>query len=123
MSEIPPLREIQIADFRTGSTPPLEQPASTTRQIAKFIRGPINLLWIQRAAVLPGRVLHVAVALRYQDGFKRGAQFRIQPSIMRGFGVSPSSLSRALVALERAGLVKVSRATGRAAEVVILSVE
>ena len=123
MPEIPPLEEIRIADVRARSTSPLEQSLSTPRQNSRFVRGPINLAWIQRAAVLPGRILHVAVALCYQDGFKRGAQFRIQPNIMRGFGVSPSSLSRALVALECAGLVKVSRASGRAAEVVILPVE
>jgi hypothetical protein len=86
----------------------------------RFIKGPIPLAWITAAAMLPGRCLHVGVAIWYLAGLGRREVVELRPSALRLFGVSRYAGYRALLRLEQAGLVDVERNRGRSAIVTIV---
>ena len=85
-----------------------------------FIKGPIPLGWITKAASVEGKTLHVAIALWFLAGLKRSRQVALSQSTLRLFGVSRQASYRALSRLESAGLVSVDRHPGRNPIVTIL---
>ena len=85
-----------------------------------FLKGPIPGDWLHRAAILPGRALHVALALWYLAGLERRQHVKITWRVLDRFGVSPYAGRRGLAALECAGLVNVERHTGRCPVVTLL---
>lgn len=85
-----------------------------------FIRGPIPGDWIARAAVLPGKSLHVALAVCYLAGLRRPEGIRLCPRTLAKFGVSAKTGRAALAHLEAAGLVEVDRGRGRCPRVTVL---
>lgn len=88
-----------------------------------YLGGPIPLRWLSRAAALPGRALHVALALWHEATVSRGKCPTVQPRrvTLRRFGAgSRRTLYRSLAALEAAGLVSVEHRTGRPSLVSIL---
>ena len=85
-----------------------------------FLKGPIPGPWLHRAAVLPGRALHVALAVWYLAGIEKRGHVKITWRVLDRFGVSPDAGRRGLLALERAGLVSVDRHRGRCPVVTIL---
>jgi hypothetical protein len=78
-----------------------------------FIKGPIPLGWITKAAGVEGKTLHVAIALWFLAGLKRSRTVALSQSALRLFGVSRQAGYRALFRLEGAGLVSVERHQGR----------
>lgn len=104
---------------RGGSTAPRARPARRVQ--GYFLCGPVPWPWLQVAARLPGRVLHVSIVLWFWSGRRKTRTVAISlSSIARDFGFDRSSASRALATLARAGLVSVRRAAGRKAWVTIL---
>lgn len=85
----------------------------------KFIRGPLPLDWLDRAAALPGRAFHVGVWLFYLKGVKRTSTVRLSGA---KFGLTRWTVQRGLHELERAGLVTVERSIGKAPLVTLLDV-
>lgn len=77
-----------------------------------FLRGPIPWVWLSRAAELPGRALAIAVVLWHYAGMTGTALVPLNLSSLP-LKIDRSSASRGIVALERAGLVRVSRRPGR----------
>jgi DNA-binding MarR family transcriptional regulator len=92
------------------------------RQTAAFLKGPIPLSWLQRAARLAGKALQVAIALRYRCGIERTLTVKLTSTLLREFGVERDAKARALRQLERVGLVAVSRNHGRNPVVTVLEV-
>ena len=82
--------------------------------------GPIPWWWLARAFPLPGRALHIGVALWFWAGIKRSARVTLSVGQMAELGMSRWSVYRALAALESAGLVAVDRHRGRHPVVTIL---
>ena len=78
-----------------------------------FIKGPIPLGWMTKAASVGGKTLHVAVALWFLVGLKRSRKVTLSQSKLKLFGVSRQASYRALLRLEDAGLVSVDRHPGR----------
>src|SRR5687768_6050950 len=67
----------------------LERRQRHARGIAyRFLKGPVPMSWLERAANLPGKALHVAVAIRFQAGLTGQKSFRLPPALLRRFGVS-----------------------------------
>lgn len=87
---------------------------------APFLKGPVPLAWLARAAQLPGRALHVGVLLWFQHGMAGADRVRVRTSTLRSFGIDRYAEYRGLTALERDGLVRVERAPGRRPFVTIL---
>jgi hypothetical protein len=87
-----------------------------------FIRGPVPLGWLARAAVLPGSALAVGLAIWFLVGMccSRKALVVCPTLLLERFNVSRKAGYRGLAALERAGLVKVERHRGRCPRVTIL---
>lgn len=87
-----------------------------------FIKGPISLLWIQRAAAIPGKALHVALGLWFVRGLCCKPTFPFKQKVTTGLGVSRDATYDALTRMEAAGLIRVVRHRGRAPVVTILDV-
>lgn len=86
----------------------------------RFLKGPIPWIWLSTAAELPGKALHVAIVVWFLAGVKRSRTVALSGSMLRGFGVKRHSGYRGLASLEQAGLVSVSRQSGRNPVVTIL---
>jgi hypothetical protein len=97
-----------------------ERPSSTHVQ-GRFLRGPVPLDWLLQAANLPGRALHVGVALWHLDGFRQTRTVQLKPSVIREFGMDRHASYRALIELETAGLVSVIHKRGAAPMVTLLT--
>lgn len=85
-----------------------------------YLRGPIPLSWLTQAARLSGRSLHVAVTIWYRAGLEKNATIRLGNAVLAKFSVSPDSKRRALIELEKAGLIRVERGKNKNPVVTIL---
>ena len=97
---------------------PISKKSGRSRQ--KFIKGPIPLGWITKAAGMEGKTLHVGMTLWFLSGLKRSRKVALSQSKLKLFGVSRQTSYRALSRLESAGLVSVERHQGRSPIVIIL---
>jgi len=79
-----------------------------------FIRGPVDWEWITSASKLGGRALHVAIAVAFLDGFAQTGEITLKPSVIQQLGIERTSGYRALMKMEKAGMITVSRRRGAA---------
>jgi hypothetical protein len=86
-----------------------------------FLRGPIPLSWLGRAAALPGKTLHLALALQWLAGMSKGEPFKLSKKALGIFHVSRDAASDGLQRLEEAGLISVVRKPGQRPTIVILA--
>jgi hypothetical protein len=95
--------------------------AGTSRhQDRRFLAAPVPVQWLETAAKLPGRSLHVGLVLWYAAGWAQSASVRLSNVLCLGFGVDRNAKYRALFCLEDAGLIAVKRKRGRSPLVTIL---
>ncbi|MEH6543013.1 MAG: hypothetical protein V7721_03635 [Porticoccaceae bacterium] len=78
-----------------------------------FLRGPIPLTWLSVAAELPGKSLHLSLAIWFRASMTNNATVRLGNSLLAEFSVKPDAKRRALKALEDAGLIEVDRRENR----------
>jgi len=79
-----------------------------------FLRGPIPLDWLQKAMKLGGTAISVGIILWYYTGLKKLLVFKIGiQDIARLIGRSWLTAKRGLIALERQGLITITRHKGR----------
>ena len=90
------------------------------RGSCQFLKGPVPLPWLQRAAKLPGRTLDLSIALWYRIGVEKTLTVTLTSALLKEFGVDASAKARALVQLEQAGLVRVQRKARRNPIVTVL---
>lgn len=88
----------------------------------RFIKGPIPLDWIGRAACLPGKTLHVALALQYLAGLQKAQTVKLGAKALAVLGVARDAKYEALARLEDAGLITVQQLKGRTPTVTMLVV-
>ena len=89
------------------------------RMQERFLKGPIPMRHIARAARLPGQALSVYLALQHQIALTRRQWVTVPKGLLTQLGVSRDAKARALQQLEAAVLVRVVRAKGKAARVCI----
>ena len=82
------------------------------RLAVRFLKGPIPLGWVTRAARLPGKSLHVALAIWFKHGLGE-KEVSLTPNLLRQFGVAPRTARRLLEGLEEAGVVQLVKRNGR----------
>ena len=88
----------------------------------QFLRGPVPLTWLAGAGAMPGKALAIGVFLWWRAGIeKRRSGLQLNCRRLERFGVSRQACSRALSALERAGLVTVDRQSGKCPRVSIIA--
>ncbi len=86
------------------SPPP---PSPRQRQTRPFLRGPVPLWWLARAADACTAALSVGVCLWFMRGvMKQAAPIKVTRSVLRRLNLSRDQSGRGLRALEKAGLVK-----------------
>src|SRR5579859_7437185 len=73
----------------------------------RFLRGPVPWGWLVRAARLPGKSLVVGLCLWRLSGAKRNETVMLANAELKPFGIDRAAKSRALAALEKAGLITV----------------
>ncbi len=120
------------ARFASGRIPKSNPPKSQSYPVAApsdvpchrpgehFLKGPVPLYWIAKAACCSGRALDVAIILWYRAGLEDCWTVKIPRWVADKFGLSTDAKSRGLRALETAGLVSVKRQTGCSPVVTIL---
>lgn len=92
-------------------------------RMKRFLRGPISLAWLERAAQAGAGALEAGIVLWFKHGICKGMPFKIGNREVSLSGKSEDTGRRALLALEQAGLIQVTRAPGRKAVVKILEAE
>lgn len=101
---------------------PTSSKEPTTRQTQLFIRGPIRLPWLKKAAALRGKSpLLLGLALHFQAGLcgsKSG--LRLTTKLRAEIGIPDRSATRTIEQLETAGLVSVERNPGQCLKVSVL---
>lgn len=78
-----------------------------------FLRGPVPMDWLDRAAGLPGKALNVAIALWWLYGMKKGGAIKLTRQALKYLHVKRDAASDGLGRLERAGLIRVERRPGQ----------
>ena len=86
----------------------------------RFLGASIPLAWLEIAAKLPGRALHVGLVLWAAAGFSRSPAVHLSNILCLRFGVDRNAKYRALLSLEDAGLAVVKRRRGQSPLVTIL---
>lgn len=85
-----------------------------------FIKGPLPMGWLSKAAKLPGKAIQVALALWWLAGMKPQQKVKVTQQALKLLNVSNDAYRDALPRLEGIGLIKVSRAPGQRAMVEIV---
>jgi hypothetical protein len=88
----------------------------------RFLKGPIPLPWLSRAAQLPGKSLHVSIAVWFLAGLTRNRTVQLSSRVSMTFGVDRHAKYRALRWLEEARLIKVIHRPGCSPRVTLLEV-
>ncbi len=110
-----------ISKLRAGTSMlPRKKRRPRKRRLGWFVKGPISGEWISRAAKLPGKALHIALAIQYALGI-HGEPIVVSTNLAAKFGVGRrQTVFKSLRALEAAGLVRVDRGPGRCPRVFVL---
>ncbi len=82
--------------------------------------GPIPGPWLEIASRLPGRALHVGLAIWYLVGLTKNKEVRLSKRTRERFSIPPDAYRRGLRQLELAGLITVERATGKNSRVTVV---
>jgi hypothetical protein len=107
-----------------GQVPPFphRHRSPAFRRRGRFLRGPISMSWLERAAKLPGRALHVALAIRHQCNLEKSSTVALSNKHCAALGVDRDAKRRGLEAVQTAGLVIVERKPGRLPIVTIVEI-
>lgn len=88
-----------------------------------FLKGPISMDWLSRAAALPGKALHLAIAIQWLAGMAKTSVFVLTRKALALFDVGPDAKADALKRLENQGLIRVERCPGKRHRVEVLAVK
>ena len=89
----------------------------------KFLKGPIPLNWLSRAAQLQGKSLQVGLSLWFLAGLTNSRTMKLSQSTLCDFGVNRQCKYRALKWLEDAQLISIKGENGQSPEVTLLAAE
>jgi len=81
----------------------------------RFLKGPIPMRLIAKAANLPGQSLSVYLAVHHRTALTRQEWVTLPKGLMAQLGISRDAKSRALRELEAASLIRLQTAKGRSA--------
>ena len=118
-------KDHEMSNRNTLTAPGRARPSKRAQQQKRkhgFLRGPIPLNWLVAAARLPGRSLHVGLALWVYGDCNKSCGVPLSNISGQRFGLDRNAKYRALAWLEGARLVSVRRKLGRSPIVTILKV-
>jgi|GEM_PF-6837744 len=88
---------------------------------ALFLKGPISMDWLIRVAALPGKTLHLALAIQWLAGMAKTSTFVLTRKALSFFNVGPDAMADALKRLENGGLIRVQRSPGKRHRVEVIA--
>lgn len=91
------------------------------RQAERYLRGPIRMADIQAAAKLSGPCLALLLAIHYRHAITKQTVVTLPSGILSDFGIDKSAKRRALLRLESAKLIRVTRDPGKTAAVELMA--
>ena len=95
----------EVATISVSVSPP--------KRLNHFLKGPSPLSWLTQAGRLPGRALHVGMAIWYRCGLEKSLTVSVSSKVLSEFGVDRFAKRRALDALAEAKLISVVHHHGR----------
>lgn len=116
MAPIDPSRFRLSSRLGPGSSTRLPRPKAGER----FLKGPIPMGWLSAAARLPGKSLHVAIAIWFTASLNKSATVPLSNLAGLPFGLDRNAKYRALKWLEAERLVSIDRKLGRSPIVTLL---
>lgn len=87
----------------------------------KFLRGPVPWDWIETAASLPGKSLHIGLAVWRLAQTLKTSTIKLTNKEVAGLGVDRNAKTRALKKLHQAGLIRLEQRTGKHPIVTLVS--
>lgn len=84
-----------------------------------FLKGPIPMNWLQRAAKLSGKALHLGVALWFRAGLVGSLTVKLANADLAAMGVARDAKYEGLQRLKAAGLITIEQQPGRAPTVTL----
>lgn len=93
------------------------------KQKGKFLKGPIPMTWLNIAGNLPGKALHIGIALWHWSWIRRTKTFKLPTHVYGDLGVGRKSYYNGLQVLEKAELISVQRSVGKKPEITLRSLD
>ena len=91
-----------------------------TNKMQVFLKGPIPIWWLNKASSLPGKAVHVSLAIWWLHGMSKGGPIKLTGKALSHFNVSRYAVRLAIDGLERLGLIRAVRRPGRRPEITVL---
>lgn len=88
-----------------------------------FLRGPIPMDWLSKAAELPGKTLNVALAIWWLQGMTQSESFKLTRKSLSLFNIKRDAASISLKRLEGAGLIKIQKKVGQRPVILIIDLQ
>ena len=88
-----------------------------------FLRGPVPMDWLSRAAELPGKTLNVALAIWWLKGMTQSESFKLNRKSLSLFNIKRDAASISLKRLEGAGLIKIQKKVGQRPVISIIDLQ
>ncbi len=94
------------------------------RRASRYLKGPVPLALLQRAAALPGKALALYLAIQHRSDLRRSAEVTLPADYLAAWGIDKDAKRRSLATLEAAGLIRVAgRGPGRSIRVALVEPE
>ncbi len=94
------------------------------RRASRYLKGPIPLALLQKAAPLPGKALALYLAIRHRFDLRCTPEVTLPADYLAAWGIDKDAKRRSLATLEAAGLIRVvGRGPGRSIRVALVEPE
>ena len=114
-----PIDNITSIPFDTKAIARLKKQKHKKRT-GRFVKGPLFWTWVTAAAHCHPRALEILLAVKMLSDTSGQQEVALSTEIVVGLGISTDTKSRAIAALEGAGLIHVKRQRGRLLRVSLL---
>lgn len=106
---------------RLSPTSAAARTAQQARRAKQFVRGPIPMRWLEKAATLPGKALPVGLLLWFCRGFDPDSTqpIPVTPTLLARLGVGRKAGAAAIRRLKKAGLLTAEFGRGRCPRVML----
>jgi DNA-binding MarR family transcriptional regulator len=104
---------VGTGEVTEGEMARLEKLAPKLSNRGRYLKGPVPWEWIAATADLPGKAWLVGLCIWRLSGAKNSKTVRLGNADLKPLGIDRAAKSRALQALENAGLITVKRDPGR----------
>ncbi len=108
-------RRLQL-DIDTGKLVPIPKKKL-------FLRGPVPMDWLSKAAELPGKTLNVALAIWWLQGMTQSESFKLTRKSLILINIKRNAASISLKHLEGAGLIKIQKKIGQRPVISIIDLQ